>query len=88
MDDEPSRAGTYEHEGGSYPRLQLLTILDIQEKRAFPSPIRVGSRIATGRAVLPLQGSRASKASIPKIKLDFAGLTWSVPHRRAPPVWV
>jgi DNA modification methylase len=55
MWEEASRAGVYDYQGMSYRRIQLLTVKDILEgKRQFESPTKVGTRIATGQAALPI----------------------------------
>ena len=55
MRAEAAQAGTYEYADVSYPRIQLLTVCEMMEdKREFQTPTRIGSRIATGQAALPL----------------------------------
>lgn len=55
MIDEASRAGTYEYNDVHYPRIQILTVRQVfEEKRELHTPSKVGSRIATGQAALPL----------------------------------
>ena len=55
MREEAARAGTYRYADVEYPRLQLLTIKDIiEDKKEFHTPSKLGSRIATGQAALPL----------------------------------
>ena len=57
MKSEAAKAGMYDYAGVSYPRIQLLTIREIVgDKRDFQTPTKVGSRIATGQAVLPMEG--------------------------------
>lgn len=53
---EADRAGVFEYQGVSYPRVQLLTIKQIvEEKREFKTPTRMGqTKITTGQAALPL----------------------------------
>jgi DNA modification methylase len=48
-------AGMFIYNGVEYPRLQLLSVRDIlEEKRDFRTPSRIGSRISTGQAALPI----------------------------------
>jgi hypothetical protein len=55
MREEAGTAGVFEYSGVSYPRIQLLTIKDIlEEKRDFHTPTKMGSKISTGQAALPL----------------------------------
>lgn len=55
MREEAAKAGMYNYGNESYPRLQLLSIKEIVEnKKEFKSPTKMGSRIATGQALLPL----------------------------------
>lgn len=55
MKDEAASAGTFEYSGNNYPRVQLLTIADILEKKIeFDTPTKVGSRISTGQLNLRL----------------------------------
>lgn len=55
MEQEAATAGTFEYKGVDYPRIQMLTIEDVLEgKQEFRTPTRIGTKIATGQAVLPL----------------------------------
>jgi hypothetical protein len=55
MQKEAAQAGTYRYNEVEYPRIQLLTIRELlEEKRAFQSPTKIGSRISTGQAALPI----------------------------------
>jgi hypothetical protein len=55
MRKEAAQAGTFTYKDIEYPRIQLLTIREIlEEKRSFCSPTKVGSRISTGQAALPI----------------------------------
>lgn len=55
MREEAASAGLYEYMGMQYPRIQLLTVKEVlEEKREFYTPTRVGTKIATGQASLPL----------------------------------
>ncbi|MDQ6891131.1 MAG: site-specific DNA-methyltransferase [Acidobacteriota bacterium] len=55
MRDEAARAGVYDYEGNSYPRLQILTIREVlEDRRDFASPTKLGSRLPTGQVALPL----------------------------------
>jgi DNA modification methylase len=52
---EAGKAGMYEYNGVSYPRLQILTVREILEgKRELHTPTKVGARITTGQTNLPL----------------------------------
>jgi hypothetical protein len=52
---EAAEAGTYSYNGVEYPRIQFLTTVDVLEaKREFHMPTRVGTKITTGQASLPL----------------------------------
>jgi DNA modification methylase len=55
MKEEAGRAGMLEFAGHTFPRIQLLTIREVlEDKREFATPTKMGSRIATGQAVLPI----------------------------------
>jgi DNA modification methylase len=55
MREEAARAGMYRYADVEYPRLQLLTVREIlEDKKEFHTPSKLGSRIATGQAALPL----------------------------------
>jgi DNA modification methylase len=55
MKDAAARAGTFNYQGTEYPKIQLLTIREIlEDKREFKSPTKIGSRISTGQAALPI----------------------------------
>lgn len=55
MRGEAADAGVFEHNGVKYPRLQMLTVRDVLEgKKELLTPAKMGSRIATGQASLPL----------------------------------
>lgn len=50
-----AKAGTYKYQGVEYPRLQILSIKQIvEEKHEFKTPSRLGSKVATGQAALPI----------------------------------
>lgn len=55
MLSEASSAGTYEYGGIQYPRIQILTVQEmIEEKRAFHTPTKMGTKIASGQQSFPL----------------------------------
>jgi DNA modification methylase len=55
MWEEASRAGVYEYAGHSYRRIQMLSVKEIvDDNRQFDTPTKVGSRISTGQAALPI----------------------------------
>jgi DNA modification methylase len=55
MREEAAKAGMYIYGGNSYPRIQMLTVSEVlEEKRGLQTPTKVGARIATGQAALPL----------------------------------
>ena len=58
MREEAASAGTYTHKQSKndYPRIQLLTIAEmLEEKKAFDTPTKLGSKIATGQIHLGLK---------------------------------
>lgn len=55
MRAEAADAGVYVYNDVTYPRVQLLTVHDVIEgKRSLNTPTKLGSRIETGQASLPL----------------------------------
>lgn len=55
MRAEAADAGMFTYNEVNYPRLQMLTVQDVLEaKRDLDTPTKMGSRIATGQASLPL----------------------------------
>ena len=55
MREEAAKAGMYKYGGTSYPRIQLLTAKEmLEDHRELHTPTKVGSKIATGQAVLSL----------------------------------
>jgi len=55
MREEAATAGQFKYGNVKYDRMQLLTVKQIlEEKRDFNTPTKVGTRIATGQAALPL----------------------------------
>ena len=64
MRKEAGEAGTFEYRGIGYDRIQLLTVSEMLEgKREFHTPSRVGTKIATGQANLPLTGFHPDSGS-------------------------
>ncbi len=50
-----AKAGTFTYSDVEYPRCQILSMKDIlEDKREFRTPSKIGSRIATGQAALPM----------------------------------
>jgi DNA modification methylase len=61
MIEAAAMAGQYEYNGVKYDRVQFLTARQIlEEKREFHTPTKMGSRIATAQASLPLLGKHKS----------------------------
>lgn len=55
MREEAVKAGSYEYQGVSYPRIQLLTVQELIEgQREFHTPTKVRSKISSGQGVLPI----------------------------------
>ena len=55
MKAEAADAGMFRYGDETYPRLQLLSVADVLEgKRGLMTPTRMGTRISTGQASLPL----------------------------------
>lgn len=55
MRTEAAEAGTFEYNGVSYARLQMLSVQDVLEgKKEFHIPTRVNTRITSGQQSLPL----------------------------------
>ncbi len=53
--EEADSAGTYEHLGIKYPRIQCLTVSQILEGQLdFKTPSKIGTKIATGQQNLNL----------------------------------
>jgi DNA modification methylase len=56
MREEAAKAGMYKYGDTDYPRIQMLTVFDVvEEKRGLLTPTKVGSRVSTGQASLPLE---------------------------------
>ena len=56
MRSAAAKAGTWEHRGVEYPRLQILTVREIlEEKRTFQMPTKIGVKTAkSGQLLLPV----------------------------------
>lgn len=55
MKEAAAQAGKFLYRDVPYPRVQMLTIKQIvEQKQEFKSPTKLGSRIATGQAALPI----------------------------------
>lgn len=55
MLSEAATAGTYEYNGVSYDRIQMLTVRDVLEgKRELHTPTKIGSKVASGQTSFPI----------------------------------
>ena len=55
MREAANDAGVYHYNGVAYPRIQMLTVRELlEEGKTLRTPSRVGTRISTGQAALPL----------------------------------
>jgi len=55
MQAAAAKAGTYTYQNVEYPRIQVLSVKEILEgKREFKTPSKLGAKVTTGQAALPI----------------------------------